>query len=217
MNVEFQLKLIRMVITITMIAIVFYSIILHEISHALVAKWLGDDTATRKKRLSLNPLKHIDLFGTLILPLLMYFSMGFIWGYAKPVPINPYNFKNFKRDVGLSALAGPLTNIMIGIVFALLFHLSSGTYIVSQICYNVVFLNFLLAFFNLIPIPPMDGSKVLGMVLTDQAYMKWTQQERRGLIAIFLIIVAANLLNLNPIGSVVLPPVRFCMKLLGLP
>lgn len=215
MSVELQLKAIRWMITASMITIVFYSIILHEVSHAIVAKWLGDDTATRQGRLSLNPLKHIDWFGTVILPLMMYFSFGFIWGYAKPVPINPYNFENYKRDMGLSALAGPLSNILIGIVFALLYHLSAETYIISQICVNVIFLNFLLAFFNLIPIPPLDGSKILGMFLTDQAYFKWTHQERKGMIALVIIIILSSILGFNLIGSLVLPPVRFVMRLLG--
>ncbi|HPV14780.1 MAG TPA: site-2 protease family protein [Candidatus Cloacimonadota bacterium] len=215
MSIELQLKLMLWVIKAVMIVIVFYSIILHEISHAVVAKWLGDDTAKRQGRLSLNPFKHIDIFGTVILPLLTYFTLGFIWGYAKPVPINPYNFKNPKRDMGLSAAAGPLSNILIGIVFALLFHLSTGSYIVSQICWNVIYLNFLLAFFNLIPVPPLDGSKVLGMFMTDEAYLKWTYQERKGMMILFIIIVASNIMGLNIIGRVVIPPVRFMMRLLG--
>ena len=145
----------------------------------------------------------------------MYFTLGFMWGYAKPIPINPYNFKNYKRDTGLSALAGPLANILIGIVFALFFHLSAGTYLVSQICVNVIFLNFLLAFFNLIPIPPLDGSKVLGIFLTDEAYLRWTYQEKKGMIMLFIIIIVSQLLGLNIIGRVVIPPVRFLMKILG--
>lgn len=215
MSIELQLKLMLCVIKAVMIIIVFYSIILHEISHAVVAKWLGDDTAKRQGRLSLNPFKHIDIFGTVILPLLTYFTLGFIWGYAKPVPINPYNFKNPKQDMGLSAAAGPLSNILIGTVFALLFHLSTGSYIVSQICWNVIYLNFLLAFFNLIPVPPLDGSKVLGMFMTDEAYLKWTYQERKGMMILFIIIVASNIMGLNIIGRVVIPPVRFMMRLLG--
>lgn len=215
MSVELQLKLMRWTITTVMIVIVFYSIILHEISHAFVAKLLGDDTAKRYGRLSLNPLKHIDWFGTIILPLLMYFTLGFMWGYAKPIPINPYNFKNYKRDTGLTALAGPLANILIGIVFALFYHLSAGTYIVEPDLRNVIFLNFLLAFFNLIPIPPLDGSKVLGMFLTDEAYLRWTYQEKKGMIAIFIIIIVSNLMGLNIIGRLVIPPVRFLMKILG--
>ncbi|HPN40088.1 MAG TPA: site-2 protease family protein [Candidatus Cloacimonadota bacterium] len=216
MGYEFQLKLIKGAVTAIIIGVIFYCIILHEISHAVVARWLGDDTASRRGRLSLNPLKHIDWFGTVILPLLLYFSAGFIWGYAKPVPINPYNFRNYKRDMGLSALAGPVSNILIGFVFAVLFHLATGFSLIQQVCYFIVFFNFLLAFFNLIPIPPLDGSKVLGMALTDEAYMRWTAQERNGMIALFAIIMVSNLLGLNIFGKLVMPPVQGLMALLGM-
>jgi Zn-dependent protease len=215
---QLSFSLIRIGITAAIVGIVFYSIILHEISHAWAAYALGDDSAKRAGRLSLNPLKHIDIFGTIILPLILYFSLyfsaGFIYGYAKPVPFNPYNFRNFKRDSGLTALAGPLSNILIAILMSVLYHLSPV--LIQNILYYVIFLNLLLAFFNLIPIPPLDGSKVLGMVLTDEAYFKWTAQERKGMIWLFGIIIASNLLGLNLIGRVVLPPVQFVMKLLGL-
>lgn len=216
MGYEFQLKLIKGAVTAIIIGVIFYCIILHEISHAVVARWLGDDTASRRGRLSLNPLKHIDWFGTVILPLMLYFTVGFIWGYAKPVPINPYNFRNYKRDMGLSALAGPVSNILIGFVFAVLFHLATGFSLIQQVCYFIVFFNFLLAFFNLIPIPPLDGSKVLGMALTDEAYMRWTAQERTGMIALFAIIMVSNLLGLNIFGKLVMPPVQGLMALLGM-
>lgn len=216
MGYELKLKLIRGALSFVIIGIVFYCIILHEVSHALVARWLGDDTATRRGRLSLNPLKHIDWFGTVILPLVLYYSAGFIWGYAKPVPINPYNFRNYKRDMGLSALAGPVTNILIGLAFAVLFHLATGFSLLQDVIRLVVYLNFLLAFFNLIPIPPLDGSKVLGMALSDEAYMRWTAQERTGMIALFIIIIGSNLLGLNFLGSIVLPSVRALMAILGL-
>ncbi|HPF08809.1 MAG TPA: site-2 protease family protein [Candidatus Cloacimonadota bacterium] len=211
---QLSFSLIRIGITAAIVGIVFYSIILHEISHAWAAYALGDDSAKRAGRLSLNPLKHIDIFGTIILPLILYFSAGFIYGYAKPVPFNPYNFRNFKRDSGLTALAGPLSNILIAILMSVLYHLSPV--LIQNILYYVIFLNLLLAFFNLIPIPPLDGSKVLGMVLTDEAYFKWTAQERKGMIWLFGIIIASNLLGLNLIGRIVMPPVQFVMKLLGL-
>jgi len=203
--------------TAAIIAMVFYSIIIHEVSHAFAAFALGDDSAQRAGRLSFNPRKHIDPFGTVILPLLLYFSAGFIYGYAKPVPFNPYNFKNYKRDAGFTALAGPVSNILIAIVLSVGFHLLSAFPQLQYILMYVIFLNLLLAFFNLIPVPPLDGSKVLGMFLTDQAYYKWTAQERKGMIYLFAIIIVSNLLGLNLIGKLVLPPVGFLMRLLGLP
>lgn len=211
---QFSYTLIRIGINAAIIGIVFYSIIIHEVSHAWAAYALGDDSAKRAGRLSFNPLKHVDPFGTVILPLILYFTAGFIYGYAKPVPFNPYNFRNFKRDSGLTALAGPLSNILIAIVMAIIFHFVPP--IVQSILYYVVFLNLLLAFFNLIPVPPLDGSKVLGMVLTDEAYFKWTAQERKGMIWLFAIIIISNLLGLNLIGKIVLPPVQFVMHILGM-
>ena len=197
------------------IVIVFYSIIIHEFSHAFAAYLLGDDSAKRAGRLSLNPMKHIDWFGTVILPLFLYFTAGFIYGYAKPVPFNPYNFKNLKRDSGFTALAGPASNILIAILFALVYHLVGFIPVVKMVAFYVIFLNLLLAFFNLIPFPPLDGSKVLGMFLTDDAYYKWTMQERKGMMFLFAIIIISNLLGLNLIGKIVLPPVQFVMALLG--
>lgn len=202
--------------TVFVVGIVLYSIILHEISHGMVSHWLGDDTAKRMGRLSLNPLKHIDWFGTVILPLLMFFTTRVVFGYAKPVPINPYNYRDLKRDTGLSALAGPGTNILIAILFALVFHLNSGSAFVVPICLYAVFFNLLLAFFNLIPIPPLDGSKVLGMFLSDEAYVKWMAQERRGMIVLFAVIIISSLLRLNIVGRVILPPILFAMSLLGM-
>lgn len=208
-------KTIEMVLNGIIILIVFYSIIIHEVSHAVVSFWLGDDTAKRAGRLSLNPLKHIDWFGTVILPLIMYFTAGVIWGYAKPVPLNPYNYKNIKQGIGLSALAGPASNLLIAIVFALLYHLSPGNQLLAYIFQMVVFFNLLLAFFNLIPVPPLDGSKVLGMVLPDDAYWRWMAQERTGMYVLFGILIVSRLLNLNIIGRLILPPINLVMGLLG--
>lgn len=197
------------------IVIVFYSIIIHEVSHAFAAYALGDDSAQRAGRLSFNPRKHIDIFGTIILPLLFYFSLGVVWGYAKPVPFNPYNFKDIKRDSGLTALAGPLSNILVAIVFSLIFHLIKLPSI-QYIVYFVVFMNLILAFFNLIPFPPLDGSKVVGMFLTDEAF-KWAAFERKGMLYLFIILIASNLLRINIIGKIIFPPVMFMLKILGLP
>lgn len=208
--------LIKFLVQAGILVVVFYSIIIHEVSHALVASWLGDDTAQRQGRLSLNPLKHIDIFGTIVLPLLLYFSAGFIFGYAKPVPINPYNFRDYKRDSGLTALAGPISNICIAILFTLVYHLGSGVILVPQMALMVVYLNLLLAFFNLIPVPPLDGSKVLGIFLSDRAYYQWTLQEKKGMIILVGVILISNLFGLNLIGRLVMPVVSSIMHILGL-
>ncbi|MDD2228738.1 MAG: site-2 protease family protein [Candidatus Cloacimonetes bacterium] len=208
-------SLFKLLTNAAIIVIVFYSIIIHEFSHALAANLLGDDSAKRAGRLSLNPMKHIDWFGTVILPLFLYFTAGFIYGYAKPVPFNPYNFQNLKRDSGFTALAGPVSNILIAIAFALVYHLAGFIPVVKMVAFYVVFLNLLLAFFNLIPVPPLDGSKVLGMFLTDNAYYKWTMQERKGMMYLFAIIIGSRLLGLDLIGRIILPPIQFVMQLLG--
>lgn len=208
--------LIKLLLNAAIIALVFYSIIIHEFSHALAAYMLGDDSAKRAGRLTLNPLKHIDWFGTVLLPLMLYFTARFIYGYAKPVPFNPYNFKNFKRDSGLTALAGPVSNILIAVAFALVYHFTGNLPYVQHVSAYVVFLNLLLAFFNLIPVPPLDGSKVIGMVLSDDAYYKWTLQERKGMMFLFGFIIISNLLGLNLIGKIIMPPVKFMMHLLGI-
>ena len=207
--------LIRFGLNAAIVVLVFYSIIIHEVSHAYAAYVLGDDSAKRAGRLSLNPLVHIDWFGTVILPALLYFTAGFLYGYAKPVPFNPYNFNNFKRDSGLTAIAGPVSNFLIAIIFALVYHLSSNQYI-QYISFYVIFMNLILGFFNLIPFPPLDGSKVLGMFLSDNAYYKWTLQERKGMVWLFAIIIVSNIFHLNIIGRIIIYPVQFFMTLLGI-
>lgn len=209
-------ELIKPIVTAIIVGFVFYSIILHEISHALVSHWLGDDTAKRHGRLSLNPLVHIDWLGTVILPLLLYFTAGFIYGYARPVPLNPYNFSDYKRDVGLSALAGPVCNILIAFGFAAIYHVFSSNIVVQYISTYVVFLNLLLAFFNFLPFPPLDGSKVLGIFLPDNLYYKWTMQEQKGMMILFGVIIISNLMGLNLIGRLIFPPVQYLMTLLGM-
>ncbi len=204
---------------ILLIAVIIYSIILHEISHGFVAHLLGDDTAYRQGRLSLNPLKHIDTFGTIILPLMMYLFTGMAFGYAKPVPVNPYNFKSYKRDMGLTALAGPICNISISILMAFVFALlvkfgAVNSAVGAKFWQNLILINLFLAFFNLIPFPPLDGSKVLGMFLSDEAYVKYTMQERNGMIIFIGLIIASRLFKFSIFSYVVLPPVMFVYRLI---
>ena len=149
--------------------VLLFSVIVHEVSHGVVALAYGDPTAKAQGRLTLNPVPHIDLFGTIILPLLLFVSnAGFIVGWAKPVPYNPYNLRNRKVAELMVALAGPGSNIILALVFVLLMKLglAMGVGVMTiQLMSVVVAINLLLALFNLVPIPPLDGSKILGSLL----------------------------------------------------
>lgn len=146
--------------------IIIPSAIWHEFAHAWMADYLGDDTAKRMGRLTLNPLPHIDLFGTILMPVFLFLISGgsFLFAYAKPVPYNPYNLRNQKTGPALVGLAGPMANLMVAVVFGLLVRfLPSGSF--SELLSIIVYANALLMVFNLIPIPPLDGSKILYAVL----------------------------------------------------
>ncbi|TSD00885.1 MAG: peptidase M50 [Parcubacteria group bacterium Athens0714_25] len=171
------------------VAIVIMSVVVHEVSHGLAAFYLGDPTAKYAGRLTLNPFHHLDLWGSVLVPIFMIFTFGFGFGWAKPVPYNPYNLKDQKKGPALVGLAGPLSNIILALVFGLaarfiainylgkidiLNNLLQGDYSslvlavsgsLSSIFFllftMIVVINVFLAFFNLIPIPPLDGSKLL--------------------------------------------------------
>lgn len=153
------------------IAILIMSVVIHEVSHGYVANSLGDPTARYAGRLTLNPIKHLDPFGSILLPVITYLLGGFIIGWAKPVPYNPYNLSNQRWGPALVGVAGPLSNIFIALVFGLVIRAHELILLPQgflQIATIIVFINLLLAFFNLIPIPPLDGSKVLFALLPYQ-------------------------------------------------
>ncbi len=154
------------VITIFSLIVLLFSVIIHELAHGSVAYSLGDPTAKYAGRLTLNPLKHLDLFGSVILPLLLLFATGGqgpIFGWAKPVPINPYNFKDQKWGTLKVAISGPATNFGIAIFFGLLIRIVNlpQTLPFIELLGIITLYNFLWGIFNLIPIPPLDGSWIL--------------------------------------------------------
>ena len=183
-------------------------VILHEYAHGYIAYRNGDPTAKNMGRLTLNPVAHIDLFGSIILPaLLILFNSGIIFGYAKPVPINPSYFRNYRRGLRYTSLAGPVTNLIfafaVGLVYGLFFYifykstnlaLNIATLgyrsfeLVRSIFQNAIYINVFLAIFNFIPIPPLDGSKIVASFLPDEAMHKYLSFGRFGFILIFVLI-----------------------------
>ena len=183
------------------IAIVLFSVVIHEVSHGLMAYALGDSTAKYAGRLTLNPIPHIDIFGSIILPLVLAIPAVFgaptiIFGWAKPVPYNPYNLKNQKWGPALVGAAGPGSNILIAVLFGLVIRfLPMLSLLSSEFIQNfsatlavIVFLNLGLAIFNLVPIPPLDGSKMLFSVLPHQWAHIRELLERNGFILLLVFI-----------------------------
>lgn len=184
---------------------ILLAVMLHEIAHGYIANKLGDPTAKMLGRLTLNPIAHIDLFGTIIMPIMLYiFTNGqFMFGYAKPVPINPDNFKNPKRDMALSAAGGPITNILIAFIsaailkyiiipFSAIMPLDVGKKILTPIAMMLessIFINIILASFNLIPVPPLDGGRVLAGLLPQRYSEMLSKIEPYGMIIVILIII----------------------------
>ncbi len=168
------------------------SVVIHEVSHGYAALWLGDPTAKLQGRLTLNPIKHLDFFGSFIVPTIAYLLGGFIIGWAKPVPYNPYNFQKFhKYGDAIVAGAGPAVNITLALIFGLLIRFSENVSFPAQfieISAYVVLINIILAFFNLIPLPPLDGSKILFTFLPAQLRSLRIFLERYAIVVIIFFI-----------------------------
>ncbi len=177
------------------------SMVLHEVSHGYVAYRLGDRTAMQRGRLSLNPLKHLDKLGSLML-CITYFGSGgsMLFGWAKPVPINPGNFKDPQRGMMWVGAAGPAANLLITIASALALK-TAYPYPVDSNLFMALFLvfrlNLILMVFNLIPVPPLDGSRILGGFLSRQAYMRWIQMDQYGMMFVMLLMFVL----IGPLGA----------------
>ena len=183
---------------------VLFSIVVHEVSHGWVAHRLGDDTAKRMGRLTLNPLPHIDLVGTAILPVIMIIMGGPVFGWAKPVPFNPYNFNrnvNIKNGTMWVALAGPGSNLIMAFISAFIFvgalkFLTGLPPIISvsiiKLAEVLVYINIFLASLNLIPIPPLDGSKILMRFLPAKYDEHFIKLERYGFLILMLLLATGS-------------------------
>lgn len=185
--------------------LLIYSIILHEIAHGFVAERLGDPTARISNRLTLNPIPHIDPLMSILFPLiLMLSSSPVVFGAAKPVPIDPFNFREPRKDMGLVGLAGPATNFLLGAIAAIVLKLLYSSIVLppftleGQVLYliirNFVYYNFLLTAFNLLPIPPLDGSRILAAVIPEEYAKVLDSLEHFGFFILFFLLMF-------PVGS----------------
>jgi Zn-dependent protease len=185
MNVD---KLIGLLILIPVLVV---SMMFHELAHGFVAYRLGDSTAKRMGRLSFNPIRHMDPLGTAMF-FITYLFGGFVFGWAKPVPVSPYYFKNRQWGMALVSFAGPVTNFILAIVFIVVLNAIhpdvSGW--VFEVFFRLFQVNVVLGLFNLVPIPPLDGSRVVGAFLPRNAYERWAAMDQYGMILVVVFMVA---------------------------
>lgn len=191
------------------------AITIHEFAHAFAAEQLGDPTARIMGRLSLNPIVHMDPIGTVLLPLLLFFSgSSFFIGWAKPTPFDPFNLRNPKRDSALIALAGPVSNLLFATVLAIIYRLpipilnsQLGLYL-----YYFIQMNIVLAIFNLIPVHPLDGFKVVAGILPHQYYQDWLSLERYGMLLLLFLIFP--FFGASPLSTILSPIVNLVLSIL---
>ena len=182
---------------------------MHEFAHGLVAYRLGDPTAKYSGRLTLNPLAHIDIFWTFLLPLFLFITSGFIFGAAKPVPINYWALRNPKRDIVLVGISGPLANFILGGLLAIVIKIAPLPVNLLPIIVNLIVINVVLGVFNLVPIPPLDGSRILMGLLPEPLASQYAGIESYSFV-ILLILIWLGALN-----RIVWPAVEFILRLMG--
>ncbi len=194
-------------LTVIQLAALVFSIVVHEVAHGYAAWRLGDPTARMSNRLTLNPLRHIDPIGSVVLPLLLVLTHSkILFGWAKPVPFNPAYFRDPRKGIMIVGAAGPLANFILAVASALLFRpvghfVPLAGWFLAYLCITNVFLGV----FNLIPIPPLDGSRIVMGVLPDRLLRAYMQVERFGIIIVF-VLVYGGLLDrvINPVASLLL-------------
>lgn len=183
------------------------SAIIHEYAHGWVADMLGDPTARYAGRLTINPVVHIDLWGTILMPIMLSVATGgaFMFAYAKPVPYNPYNLKNQKWGPAMVALAGPAANLLLALAFAIVVRVLPVSDFTSILA-TIVYANVMLMVFNLVPIPPLDGSKILYAVLPTSAYKVKDFLDRYGFVILLFFVFF--------LFGIISPVIQFIFRLL---
>jgi len=192
-----------------------FAITLHEVAHGWVASFFGDQTARLSGRLTLNPIKHIDPVGTVLLPLLMLMFSNFIFGWAKPVPVDPRNMRNPRWNMAVVALAGPASNLLMALFWGAIARLGIEAAMSGQSWVGVpltymgqagIMINVVLAVLNLIPLPPLDGGRIASSVLSGRMAYYYNQIEPYGFIILVLLLVSGAL------SSIMMPPVYFFLR-----
>ena len=190
-----------MLLPIFYIVVIIYSVTIHEVSHGLMANSLGDPTAKNLGRLSLNPIKHLDLFGSVILPFVLYFTTGFAFGYAKPVPYNPLNLNDRKFGPVKVALAGPASNLILALLFGLSLRFTPDVFmspLLTSLFAQIVLMNLVLAIFNMFPITPLDGHWLL-MAFLPPSMDKLKTYIYRNSFILFPIFLIVFMVFLSPV------------------